>query len=83
MKKEVEKIKHLTNDFLVPLGIMSFSLGFALFVTSLIKLIEAKDPKVTLVIGIGMMLVPVFLGIWEFRHVKRKVMHNLKRLKTA
>lgn len=81
IEKRIRKIKDFISGFLVTLGIMSFSLGFALFITSIIRLIESHDPKTTLLIGLGMMIIPVVLGIWEFKHLKKKIMHNLRRLK--
>ena len=81
MKRELKKLSGFISGIFFTVGVMGFSLGFALFVTSLIKIIEFRDPKITLLISLFMMLIPVILGIWEFKHFKKKIIHNLRRLK--
>ena len=77
----IKKIKQMTNDVVLTLSVVAFSLGFALFITSIIKIIEFPNPWITLVVGLSLMIFPIGLGIWEFKHAQKKFMHNLRKLK--
>ena len=81
MDKKIKKVWKFLNGLLVTAGIIVFSFGFALFVSSIIKLLESNDPWKTLTLSLGMMILPVILGVWEFKQVKKKIMGNLKKLK--
>ena len=81
--KELRRIRELINEALITLSLISFSLGFALFVSSVIKLIEFRNPWISLFLGLFMMIIPVIFGIWEFKHLKKKTIHNFKKLKVS
>ncbi len=83
--KKVKKKIDLTISFFVGLiitiSIICFAFGFALFVTSLMKMLESDNPLISLFIGICLMTIPVILGIWRIEHVKNKILENFSRLK--
>lgn len=83
--KRVKENFDLTISFIggliITISVICFAFGFALFVTSLMKIIESDSPFVSLLIGIGLMIIPVIFGIWRFEQVKNKILHNLNRLK--
>ena len=79
--KHIDKAKKSFIELYVTLAILSFSLGFALFISAIIKLIEPENPWNALGLGIVLILVPVLLGIWKIHHIKGKMFHHFKRLK--
>ena len=79
--KHIDKAKQSFIELYITLAILSFSLGFALFISAIIKLIEPEDPLYSLGLGIILILAPVFLGVWKIHHIKRKMFHHFKRLK--
>ena len=79
--KHIDKAKQSFIELYITLAILSFSLGFALFISAIIKLIEPEDPWSAFGLGIVLMLVPVILGIWKIHNLKEKMLHHFKRLK--
>ncbi|MEK6812827.1 MAG: hypothetical protein AABX86_01800 [Nanoarchaeota archaeon] len=73
--------KKSISELYFTLGIVSFSLGFGLFVTAIIRLVESHNPWITLLFGVGFMIVPVVFGIWKFEKVKEGFMEKIKKVK--
>ncbi len=81
VEEKVGLLINSTYNLLVTLAVLSFAFGFALFVTVIIRLLEFDSVWVSLFLSVALMVFPVVLGVWRFRYMKKRIMHNFKRLK--
>ncbi|MDO8555628.1 MAG: hypothetical protein Q7R96_00455 [Nanoarchaeota archaeon] len=81
IEQKVDAAFDIVSSLLVMFAIVCFAFGFALFITAVTKLLESDNPWLSLLVGAGLMIIPVVFGVWRLQYLKKKIFHNLKRLK--